>query len=116
MSFNVESAEARLGTRELRVQKSHLDVSDLTPGRYSLQIRADSDEFDPFQTDLYVAPGMANVQTVRLRAQPTRWYKTWWFWTTTGVAIAGSGALSAYLLTRGEVANGSGTATIMGAP
>ena len=116
LSFNVEQAEARLGERRLKVHKSHLDVLDLTPGRYSLQVNADADDFDPFQTDIYVAPGMANVQTVRLRAKPTRWYKSWWFWTTTGVAVAGSGALSAYLLTRGEVGNGSGTATIMGAP
>ncbi len=112
LSFNVSEAAARLGDRVLKIEKSRLDVLDLSPGRYSLQVNADVDDFDPFQTDIYVAPGMANVQTVRLHAKPTRWYKSWWFWTSAGVVVAGSGALSMYLLTRGEVGNGSGTATI----
>ncbi len=112
LAFNVDGADVRLGDRAFRVRESRLDVPDLAPGRYSLQVRAE--DFNPFQTDVYVAPDAANVQTIELRARPTRWYKSWWFWTTTGVMVAGAGAFSAYLLTRGDVGNGSGIATITG--
>lgn len=116
LSVNADEARALLGERSLKIRDGILHVPDLTPGRYSLQIAADPADYHPFQTDIYVAPNEQSVLTFGLREKPPRWYKTWWFWTITGTAVAAAGATSAYLLTRNELPNGSGTVIVQETP
>ncbi len=41
-------------------------------------------------------------------AERTKFYKTWWFWTLVGVAVAGAGGTTAYFLLRSSGPSGAG--------
>ena len=36
-----------------------------------------------------MVPGEENIKSISLREKPPKWYQTWWFWTITGVVVAG---------------------------
>jgi TolB-like protein len=97
-SFNVKDADGALGDTKLKLKDSTFAAQALKPGRYPLRLIADPDTYLPLQTDIYVAPGATNVRSIEVIAKPTPWYKTWWFWTITGVVLAGAGGTTAYLL------------------
>ena len=90
ISFNVADGELQFGPTKAKLEKSQYAAENLVPGRYNLRVMADQDDYFPYQTDIYVAPGTANVRTLTVVERPTPWYKTWWFWTITGTAIAGA--------------------------
>ncbi|HNZ54611.1 MAG TPA: hypothetical protein PKN76_10785, partial [bacterium] len=70
------------------------------------------DNYLPLQTDVYVAPGAKNVKTFNVLEKPTKWYKSWWFWTITSVVVLGAaGATTAVILTQ-QTPSGQGTVTV----
>jgi len=42
------------------------------------------------------------------QGESTKFYKTWWFWTLVGVAVAGAGGTAAYFLLRSSEPSGAG--------
>jgi hypothetical protein len=110
-SFNVEHAKVRLGDQSRAATGSQLGVADLTPGRYSLRVLADPDDYYPLQTDVYVAPGGVNARTFTLLEKPARWYESFWFWAATGVVIA-AGTASVVWLASDSPEPGRGTVQI----
>jgi TolB-like protein len=108
-SFNIKKGMAQFGESETPFEDSKFELQDLTPGRYFLRIRADNDKYLPLQTDVYVAPLSKNVKTFNIMEKPTPWFKSWWFWTITGVVvIGGAGAVTAVVLTQ-QTPSGGGT-------
>ena len=101
-----------LGDKKKKMNGSRFALTDLFPGRYSLRVIADPDDYYPLQTDIYVSPGGANVRTFAVQEKPTPWYGTWWFWTVTGVVVAGATAATVYFVTQQDEPLGSGTVTI----
>ncbi len=113
LSFNVAEGEAQLGEAATKVKASTLKAQNLKPGRYALRVITDPDTYYPLQTDIYVAPGATNVRSIEVVAKPTPWYKTWWFWTVTGVVLAGAAGTTAYFLLQDSTPPpGEGTVTI----
>jgi TolB-like protein len=110
-TFNVEDAEVRLGQARLNLKDSQLGIGDLEPGRYSLRVIADPDDYYPLQTDVYVSPHGNNVRTFRVAERPSAWYQKWWVWTITGAVVA-AGTTTAVIVTRDEPSTVSGTATV----
>ncbi|MBI5529861.1 MAG: hypothetical protein HY897_26350 [Deltaproteobacteria bacterium] len=110
LTFNVEEAEVQLGEKKAKLKESRYAQKDLTPGRYSLRVLADPGDYFPLQTDLYVAPGAENVRTLTVQ-EKTHWYQTWWFWTITGVVVAGTVGGIVWA-TQVETPAGSGTVTV----
>jgi TolB-like protein len=108
-AFNVAQADVRLSQRQLVLRGSQLTVGDLTPGRYSLRVVADPDDYYPLQTDVYVSPNGDNVRSFSVLEKPKPWYTRWWIWTIAGVVVAG-GATTAIL-----VANSNAASTVDGA-
>ncbi|HSA33616.1 MAG TPA: hypothetical protein P5077_07815 [bacterium] len=98
LTFNVKEAALQLGAEKGDVKESQYKQTELLPGRYSLRVIADPEDYLPLQTDIYIAPGANNVKNMTVPEQPTPWYKTWWFWTVTGVAIAGAAAATTTVL------------------
>ena len=111
-TFNVDDAEVRLGAQKLSLRGSELALGKLTPGRYSLRVIPDPDDYYPLQTDIYVAPGGANVRTFSVRETPTPWYGSWWFWTAVGVVVAGAAGTTIVLLNQDAPSTGSGTVSV----
>jgi len=108
-SFNIKKGVAQFGETETPFDNSKFELQNLTPGRYFLRVRADSEKFLPLQTDVYVAPLSKNVKTFNIVEKPTPWFKSWWFWTITGVVvIGGAGAVTAVVLTQ-QTPSGGGT-------
>jgi TolB-like protein len=110
-TFNVDQAQVRLGQKQAQATDSRVKFERLAPGRYSLRVLADRDRYAPLQTDIYVAPGVANVRTFSLLERPVALYERWWFWTAIGVAAAGGTAL-AIALSPNDPTTGSGSVTI----
>ncbi len=98
LTFNVKEATLQLGAEKGDVKESQYKQTELVPGRYSLRVLADPEDYLPLQTDIYIAPGANNVKNLAVPEQPTPWYKTWWFWTVTGVVIAGAAAATTTVL------------------
>jgi TolB-like protein len=110
-TFNVSEADARMSGKAYPLRSNQLEASNLRPGRYSLRVIADQDDYYPLRTDVYVAPGANNVRSFDIRERETPWYGQWWVWTIAGVVVAGSVA-TALLLTQDEPSSQSGTATL----
>lgn len=111
-SFNVKKGVVNLGEIETPFETPQFSAANLVPGRYYLKVRAENDNYLPLQTDVYVAPGAKNVKTFNVLEKPTKWYKSWWFWTITGVVVLGAaGATTAVILTQKTPA-GSATVTV----
>ncbi len=106
LTFNVKEAQLQFGAEKGEVKESQYKQSEIVPGRYSLRVIADPEEYLPLQTDLYVAPGANNVKTLTVPEQPTPWYKTWWFWTVVGVTVAGAAAATTTVLLLEKKDNG----------
>ncbi|HSA34220.1 MAG TPA: hypothetical protein P5077_10880 [bacterium] len=98
ITFNVPDGELQFGPNKEKLVNSQYTAENLVPGRYNLRVLADQDDYFPFQTDIYVAPGTANVRTLTVMERPTPWYKTWWFWTITGTVIAGAATATGVVL------------------
>lgn len=75
-------------------------VKDLPPGRHSLRLKKSG--FADWRSDIYIEPGDMTALWAPLVKLPPPWYKTWWFWTITGVVVAGAGVLTAVLLAGGN--------------
>jgi len=71
---------------------------NLLPGRYNLKVIADQEEYYPLQKEIYVVPGFTNIKSFTLKEKPAKWYKSWWFWTITGVVVTGATATTIYLM------------------
>jgi TolB-like protein len=111
-SFNVRKGTVQLGEIDTPFDSSKFEKGELAPGRYFLRVRAENEKYLPLQTDIYVAPYSRNVKTFNLIERPTPWYKSWWFWTITGVVVVGAaGAVTAVVLTQ-QTPGGSGDVTI----
>lgn len=110
-TFNVSEADARMSGKAYPLRSNQLEASNLRPGRYSLRVIADQDDYYPLRTDVYVAPGANNVRSFDIRERETPWYGEWWVWTIAGVVVAGS-VTTALLLTQDEPSSQSGTATL----
>ena len=74
-----------------------------------MKVLAEDDNYFPLQTDIYVAPGATNVKTFTLLKKPTPWYKSWWFWTITGVVIVGAATTTTVVILKN---NNSGTLSV----
>ncbi|HNW82314.1 MAG TPA: hypothetical protein PKG52_05410 [bacterium] len=98
LSFNVKEAVIQLGSEKGEIKQSQYKLTDVVPGRYSLKVIADPKDYIPFQTDIYIAPGANNVKNLTIMKTPTPWYKTWWFWTVTGVVVLGAAAATTTVL------------------
>nr|MBP7433616.1 hypothetical protein [bacterium] len=111
-SFNVKKGTIQFGETESPFEKPQYSAGNLIPGRYYLKVRAANDNYLPLQTDVYVAPGAKNVKTFNVLEKPTKWYKSWWFWTITSVVVLGAaGATTAVILTQ-QTPSGQGTVTV----
>ncbi len=111
-SFNIKEGVVQFGETEAALDSPNYAAEGLIPGRYYLKVRAEDEDYLPLQTEVYVAPGSKNVKTFTILEKPTPWYKTWWFWTITGVVVLGAaGATTAVVLTQQSPA-GSGTVTV----
>jgi len=100
-TFNVSEADAQLSGKPIALRGNQLDAENLRPGRYSLRVIADQDDYYPLRTDVYVAPGANNVRSFDIRERETPWYGQWWVWTIAGVVVAGS-VTTALLLTQDD--------------
>jgi len=98
LTFNVKEAALQLGAEKGDVKESQYKQAELVPGRYSLRVIADPEDYLPLQTDIYIAPGANNVKNMTVPEQPTPWYKSWWFWTVVGVGVAGAAAATTTVL------------------
>lgn len=107
-TFNVKNARAYLGEHAHALVNSQLGVKRLEPGRYSLRVIADPDDYYPLQTDVFVAPDTANIRTFTIQEKPTPWYTEWWVWTVAGAVVAGSTIATIVLLTNNNPNTGSG--------
>lgn len=87
--FNVADATVRFGMLDTRLRASQLSLKGLAPGRYSLRIVADPDDYYPLQTDIYVSPNGDNVRSFAVQEKPTPWYGQWWVWTIAGALVVG---------------------------
>jgi len=111
-SFNVKKGVVQFGETETPFEKPQFSAENLIPGRYYLKVRAANENYLPLQTDVYVAPGAKNVKTFNVLEKPTKWYKSWWFWTITSVVVLGAaGATTAVILTQ-QTPSGTGTVTV----
>jgi len=111
-SFNIKEGTVKFGEMEAALDSPVYAAEGLVPGRYYLKVRADDEDYLPLQTEVYVAPGSKNVKTFTVLEKPTPWFKSWWFWTITGVVVLGAaGATTAVVLTQQSPA-GSGTVTV----
>lgn len=72
------------------------DVTGLAIGVHTLQVEAEG--FEPFQQPFVVRSGKMTQLNIMLNKQ-TPIYRTWWFWTATGVAVAGGATATALILT-----------------
>ena len=93
-------------TPELKLPQS------LPSGKYRLD--AEKKNFYPLAQDVYVEPARQTPVQLQLLQRPTPWWKSWWFWTITGVVLAGAATTGAVLGTMsGDKADsGSGKVTI----
>ncbi|HPY14373.1 MAG TPA: hypothetical protein PLW37_14055, partial [bacterium] len=98
LSFNVKEATIQFGSEKGEIKQSQYKLAEILPGRYSLKVIADPKDYVPFQTDIYIAPGANNVKNLTILKTPTPWYKTWWFWTVTGVVVLGAAAATTTVL------------------
>ncbi len=112
ITFNVPEGELQFGPNKEKLINSQYTAENLVPGRYNLRVLADQDDYFPFQTDIYVAPGTANVRTLTVLERPTPWYKTWWFWTITGTVIAGAATATGVVLGLKKTELGTGKVQI----
>jgi TolB-like protein len=112
ITFNVADGDLQFGPTKGKLEKSQFAAENLVPGRYNLRVMADQDDYFPYQTDIYVAPGTANVRNLTVLERPTPWYKTWWFWTVTGVVIAGAATATGVVLGLKKTELGTGTVKI----
>lgn len=112
ITFNVPEGELQFGPNKEKLVNSQFAAENLVPGRYNLRVMADQDEYYPFQTDIYVAPGTANVRNLTIMERPTPWYRTWWFWTVTGVVIAGAATATGVVLGLQKSPLGTGTVKV----
>lgn len=112
ITFNVPEGELQFGPNKEKLLNSQYTAENLVPGRYNLRVLADQDDYFPFQTDIYVAPGTANVRTLTVLERPTPWYKTWWFWTITGTVIAGAATATGVILGLKKTELGTGKVQI----
>ncbi len=72
----------------------------LTPGRHSLRLEAE--DFQEWQSDIYVEPGRETAIRARLLPLPREWYESWVFWTIAGgVAAIAAGTTIAVIATTG---------------
>jgi TolB-like protein len=99
-TFDVDEADVRLGDRALKLAHSQLGLSDLAPGRYSLRVVANTSDYYPLQTDVYVAPRGDNVRTFHLAEKSSPWYSKWWVWTISGAVLAVAATTVAVVTTR----------------
>ncbi len=111
-SFNIRQGMVQFGEIESPIENSKFIKGDLVPGRYFMRVRADSDRYFPLQTDIYVAPVSKNVKTFNILEKPAPWYRSWWFWTITGVVVVGAaGAVTAVILTQ-QTPSGTGSVVV----
>lgn len=65
-----------------------------------------ADGFRPWRTDVNVVAGQTRQIEIHLEPQPVGegrpFYKTWWFWTATGVGLAAAGGATALALRKPE--------------
>jgi len=97
-TFNVEKGELNLGDRTVPLENSHYENEAILPGRYTLKVIPEDEDYIPLNTDIYIAPGATNVRSFNLLEKPVPWYKSWWFWTSAGVVITAT-AGTIYVLT-----------------
>jgi len=103
-TFNAENAEVSFAGKSRKTDDGTYKKDGIVPGRYLLKVI--SEDFYPLQSDIYVAPDSLNTVYFELKEKPAEWYETWWFWTITGVMVAGTTATTAYLLNQDKYAGG----------
>ena len=101
-TFNTDQAKIIIGETKDQLKDSTYRKKDMLPGRYFLKVLGNADDFFPFQTDIYVAPGITNVKTFSILERPAKWYETWWFWTATTAIVAAAGATTYYFYGMGD--------------
>jgi TolB-like protein len=106
-TFNVDRAQVRLGERLLELKAHELDLGDIAPGRYSLRVIPDPEDYYPLQTDVYVSPRGQNIRAFQVAEKPGAWYTKWWVWTLTGAVVAATATTVAVLATQSP-STGSG--------
>ncbi len=97
LSENADEGSMRLSQTTTIALPQREPLSGVSVQKHALVV--DVPGYYKIDQEVYVLPDAISRFHAQLRPLPTPWYKSWWFWTTTAVVIAGATAgTTAYLL------------------